>query len=410
MKDIVPFRDQPIPPYADMVVKAVQEQPDINKITLSNLSNTLKKMGLRDAYRKVQQLPRTSPCRIDGQQIVEVYAQGENASASTQAALAGKVPGLSLHLESGQERVSSKDISATYNPHERRVIVKTGSYKKLERLLKGTKRLNVFIDGDTGLGKSMSSIDIMKNQNREVVRFNCSFGTDVDDFLGGYRLIDGQTVYFDGPVVIAQERGACLLLDEIDSCDPKVLFELQSVLEGNGVLLKKVGRMSYPKPGFQVIATGNTKGRGDLTGDFAGTNILNKSFLDRFDASMTWDAPSAVEMKKILQRNTETLSESVIDCLVAWYSQILEAYEQGVVPMILGPRRIQSIADIAEHMEVKSVSDSIFKDAADFGTNQYDVEIKGAFMELLDRMIAEEQEKEIPEATSTDVLGDDRPF
>jgi len=394
MKDQVPFRDQPIPPYADMVIRAIKEQPNIKKITLSKLSDTLKSMGLKDAYRKVQELPRTSPCRVDGETIIEVYAQTENASASTKDAVEGNFKHKNLNLEAGQERVTSQDISATFNPNERRNIVKTASYSKLEKLLGGIIPLNIFIDGDSGLGKSMAVIDLMKKKNKEVIRFNCSFATDTDDFLGGYRLIDGQTIYFDGPVIIAQERGACLLLDELDACDPKILFELQSVLEGNGVLLKKVGRMSYPKPGFQVIATGNTKGSGDLTGDFSGTNVLNKSFLDRFDASMTWAAPTDKEMKKILQRNSN-LPEPVVDCYVGWYAKILENYESGVVPTILGTRRIQSIADIAENMGVTKVSDNGVKDAADFGTNRFHEEVKGAFLELLDRMIGEELEKTI---------------
>ena len=406
----IPFRDQPVPPYADMVVQAIRKQPNPDKITLSGLANSLKEMGLKDAYRKVQELPRTSPCRIDGDVIIEVYTQTENASASTQAAVAGDSDPLNAaqRLERTSADVRSKDISATHNPSTKRKILKTASYRNLEKLLGGKKRLNIFVDGDSGMGKSMSVIDICRKQNTEVIRFNCSFATDVDDFLGGYRLINGETVYFDGPVVIAQERAACLLLDEIDACDPKILFEVQSVLEGNGVLLKKVGRMSYPKEGFRVVAAGNTKGRGDLTGDFAGTSILNKSFLDRFDASLTWDAPTVNEMKRILKENTE-LPESVTDALSNWYGQILEAREQGVITNILGTRRMQSIADMAENFGVEKATDANLKLAVEYGTNQFDEEIKGAYLELLDRMVAEEKEKEIPEASTTD-LDNDSPF
>jgi MoxR-like ATPase len=375
MKEIdTPFRDQPIPPHASMVVEAVRAQPNIEKITLSGLANTLKAMGLKDAYRKVQELPRKSTCRIDGEQIIEVYAQLENVSASTEEAVTHKKQVSGSQLERTTASVASKDISATYNPSQKRKILKTSSYRSLEAILKGKKRLNIFVDGDSGIGKSMSIIDIWKKQGAEIVRFNCSFATDVDDLLGGYRLVDGETVYFDGPVIIAQERGACLLLDEIDACDPKILFEIQSVLEGNGVLLKKVGRMSYPKEGFQCVATGNTKGRGDLTGDFAGTSILNKSFLDRFDASITWERPTVAEMKRILRDNSD-LPESVTEALGNWYGQILEAVENGVVTSALGTRRMQSIADMCENFGVEKATDAKLKKAVDFGTNQFDEEV-----------------------------------
>lgn len=403
-----PFRDLPVPPHASMVVEAVRQQPNVEKITLSGLANTLKAMGLKDAYRKVQELPRVSTCRIDGPQIIEVYAQLENVSASTEEAITHGTPVSGKQLERGTADIASRDISATYNPSTKRKILKTSSYRNLENLLKGKKRINIFVDGDSGIGKSMSIIDIWKKQGREIVRFNCSFATDVDDLLGGYRLVNGETVYFDGPVIVAQERGACLLLDEIDACDPKILFEIQSVLEGNGVLLKKVGRMSYPKEGFQCIATGNTKGRGDLTGDFAGTTILNKSFLDRFEASVTWETPTVNEMKRILRDNTD-LPETVTDALANWYGQILEAVEQGVIAAQLGTRRIQAIADMCENFEVEKPTDAKFKKAVDFGTNQFGEEIKGAYLHLLDVMIAEEKEKEIPEA-STEDLDNDSPF
>jgi len=403
MSKEIPFQDCPIPPYSGMVIQAIKKQSEPDKITLQDLAESLKEMGLKDAYRKVQNLPRTSTCRIDSDLIIEVYAQGENLSASTASLLSGETS-----LEIRASEFSSKDISVTHVKQKRKII-KTVSYVVLEKLLSGKKPLNIFIDGDSGLGKSMSVIDIMKKKNREVIRFNCSFATDVDDFLGGFRLINGQTVFIDGPVPIAQERGAVLLLDEMDACDPKILFEIQSVLEGNGVYLKKVNRYSHPAPGFQSIATGNTKGRGDLTGDFSGTNILNKSFLDRFDASMTWAPPTVAEIKKILSANCE-LDANIINALSSWYGQILEARDRGAVTQILGTRRIQSIADMAENFGVTKITDKALMDAANFGTNQFDEELKGGFMELLDRMIAEEKEKQIPEASSTDILGDDAPF
>ena len=186
MSKEIPFQDQAIPPYSDMVVQAIKKQPETDKITLQDLSETLKEMGLKDAYRKVQNLPRTSTCRIDSDLIIKVYAQGENLSASTASLLSGEKTALEIRAD----EFSSKDISVTHVKQKRKII-KTASYTVLERLLSGKKTLNIFIDGDSGLGKSMSVIDIMKRKNREVIRFNCSFATDVDDFL--YSFADLQS-------------------------------------------------------------------------------------------------------------------------------------------------------------------------------------------------------------------------
>ena len=71
-------------------------------------------------------------------------------------------------------------------------------------------------------------------------------------------------------------RGAILLLDEIDLASNKILC-LQSVLEGKGVFLKKIGKFVKPAAGFNVVATANTKGKGSDDGRFIGTNVLNES-------------------------------------------------------------------------------------------------------------------------------------
>ena len=100
---------------------------------------------------------------------------------------------------------------------------------------------------------------------RELIRVNITIETDEDDLIGGFRLVDGSTVWHNGPVIEALERGAVLLLDEIDLASNKILC-LQSILEGNGVFLKKIGRWVAPAAGFNVVATANTKGKGSDDG------------------------------------------------------------------------------------------------------------------------------------------------
>jgi len=392
---------------SELLVRAIKDQPDLDKVPLSALANTLKSLGLKSAYPKVQQLPRKSPARLDTRLILSLYGpEAVNGSSAEDASDA------TTKVVSGTQELSasSQHISATDSPEIiNRKFIKTPSYKELEGLLTGENRINVFVNGDSGLGKTSCILDILRKQNREAIRFNCSYHQDVDDFIGGHRLINGDTVYFDGAVVVAQERGAALILDEVDAADPKLLFEIQSVLEGNGVLLKKIGRMSYPKPGFQVIATGNTKGRGDLTGDFAGTNILNKSFLDRFDAGMTWLAPSGDDMGKILKANCK-LVEPVIELLASWYGQILTAIEAGVNSTMVSPRRMISISKLCENFNVDDPEDPKMKKAVKSSLNGFDEDVGDSYVAMLDLLVDEVKAAKVPEAKAKTILSGDEPF
>ena len=42
---------------------------------------------------------------------------------------------------------------------------------------------------------------------RELIRVNITIETDEDDLIGGFRLINGDTVWHNGPVIEALERG-----------------------------------------------------------------------------------------------------------------------------------------------------------------------------------------------------------
>lgn len=385
------------------LVAALKEQPNLDKVTLSALSTTLKRYGVKDAYRKVQQLPRKSPCRLDTRNIIKQY--GTEDTTVRPATEVVKVDGNTQELSASSQHISATDSPEILN----RVFVKTTSYKELEGLLKGDHRLNLFINGDSGLGKTSNVLDILRKQKREAIRFNCSYHQDVDDFIGGHRLVNGDTVYFDGAVVVAQERGAALILDEVDAADPKLLFEIQSILEGNGVLLKKIGRMSYPAPGFQVIATGNTKGRGDLTGDFTGTNILNKSFLDRFDAGMTWEAPNESEMDQILEKNSE-LPPALVALLAKWYQGILTSVIAGVHSQMVSPRRMISIAKLCENANVDDPTSPGLMKAVKASLNGFDEDIRDALVDMLDMHISALKKESIPEAKADEILSGDEPF
>ena len=156
-----------------------------------------------------------------------------------------------------------------------------GNFSDVKKILKSGLFYPAFITGLSGNGKTFGVEQACAQLGRELIRVNITIETDEDDLLGGFRLVDGNTAWHDGPVIDAMRRGAVLLLDEIDLASNKILC-LQSILEGKGLFIKKTGTFVTPAAGFTVVATANTKGKGSDDGRFIGTNVLNEAFLERF--------------------------------------------------------------------------------------------------------------------------------
>ena len=197
-------------------------------------------------------------------------------------------------------------------PENDDTFVKFGSFTDVKKILQSKLFYPAFITGLSGNGKTFSVEQACAQLKRELIRVNITIETDEDDLIGGFRLVNGETVWHNGPVVEALERGAVLLLDEIDLASNKILC-LQSILEGNGVFLKKIGRVVKPARGFNVIATANTKGKGSDDGRFIGTNVLNEAFLERFPVTFEQDYPSPAIESKILGRVASTLGVTDTD-------------------------------------------------------------------------------------------------
>ena len=260
-------------------------------------------------------------------------------------------------------------------------FVKFGSFPDVKRIIQSKQFYPTFITGLSGNGKTFGVEQACAQLKRELIRVNITIETDEDDLIGGFRLVDGSTVWHNGPVIEALERGAILLLDEIDLASNKILC-LQSVLEGNGVFLKKVGRFVRPAAGFNVIATANTKGKGSDDGRFIGTNVLNEAFLERFPVTFEQDYPAPSIEAKILGRVASGLGITDTDfCkrLVDWGDIIRKTFYDGGIEEIISTRRLVHILRAY----------SIFKNkmkAIQVCVNRFDDETKQAFLELYDKV------------------------
>tara|TARA_A200000113_G_scaffold107124_1_gene96239 strand:+ start:21189 stop:22268 length:1080 start_codon:yes stop_codon:yes gene_type:complete len=231
-------------------------------------------------------------------------------------------------------------VEISYIPDTDDSYVQFGNFATVKKIIQSRLFYPAFITGLSGNGKTLSVEQACASTKRELIRVNITIETDEDDLIGGFRLVNGDTVWHNGPVIEALERGAILLLDEIDLASNKILC-LQSVLEGKGVFLKKIGKYVKPAKGFNVIATANTKGKGSDDGRFVGTNVLNEAFLERFPVTFEQDYPVAsVETKILLNAGAD---QDFADNLVKWAGVIRKTFFDGGVDEVITTRRLVHI-------------------------------------------------------------------
>ena len=260
-------------------------------------------------------------------------------------------------------------------------FVKFGNFPDVKKIIQSKEFYPCFITGLSGNGKTLGVEQACAQLKREVVRVNITIETDEDDLIGGFRLVNGSTVWHNGPVIEALERGAILLLDEIDLASNKILC-LQSILEGNGVFLKKIGRFVKPRAGFNVIATANTKGKGSDDGRFIGTNVLNEAFLERFPVTFEQDYPAASTETRILLNNG--CEKDFADNLVKWAGVIRKTFFDGGVDEVITTRRLVHITQ----------AHKIFGDKLTAIKNcvaRFDDDTKSSFLDLYTKVDAGEQ-------------------
>ena len=259
-----------------------------------------------------------------------------------------------------------------------------GNFTDVKKIIQSGIFYPTFITGLSGNGKTFSVEQACAALNRELIRVNITIETDEDDLIGGFRLVDGNTVWHNGPVVEALERGAVLLLDEVDLASNKILC-LQSILEGKGIFLKKTGRYVQPAAGFNVIATANTKGKGSDDGRFIGTNVLNEAFLERFALTFEQEYPTPATETKILLRVAASVGkhdEEFCTNLANWADIIRKTFKDGGIDEVISTRRlvhiIRAYAIWGDRMKAIKVC-----------VNRFDEETKQSFVELYDKIDAD---------------------
>ena len=266
-------------------------------------------------------------------------------------------------------------------------FVEWGNFKDLKSMLASNNFFTLYVTGESGSGKNEMVSQACALLRRPVVRVVLTRDTKEEHLIGSKTLVDGSIKYEEGPVVWAAENGAVLLLDEISAGDANELMCLQNVLEGNSFFVKSLNKVITPKKGFCIIATDNTKGRGNDTGRYMGTNILNDAFLERFQMTMEQGYPTAKVEREIYRRAMQkngVVDEKFIDQLVKWVHVIRKTYNDEAIEEQISTRRGCHIVNV--YCMFTSA-----KRAIELCTSRFDETTKEAFTILWDKISSGEK-------------------
>lgn len=272
-------------------------------------------------------------------------------------------------------------------PAKDKTFVPFGNYSDVEQIIKSGMFYPTYIVGPTGNGKSTMIEQICAKNNKPLIRVNLNMMSDEDQLIGSKTLQDGNIEVVEGPVLIAMRAGATILLDEIDAGSANTLLCLQPILEGKPYYFKLKNEVIAPAPGFNIIATANTKGKGSDDGRYIGTNVLNEAFLERFAVTFEQEYPPAKTELKIIKNLMEMfdcINEKFADNLMKWAEAVRRTFDDGGVDETITTRRISHI--IRAYSIFRNETKSI-----ELCCNRFDHNTKAAFIDLYSK-IAEEPE------------------
>lgn len=309
---------------------------------------------------------------------------------------APKAPVSSIPVFQPDVEAPATHITDSWIPSKTPGYVPFGNFDDIKTIIASGKFFTTYITGLSGNGKTLMVEEICAELGREVIRANITRETDEDDLLGGFRLIDGHTVWQNGPAINAMERGAILLLDEVDLGDAKLLC-LQPVMEGKPIFLKKINRLVVPKPGFNIIATANTKGRGSDDGRFIGTNVMNEAFLERFSVTFEQEYPDIKVEEKILNNLLKLAgkeNKSFITRVVKWAATTRKSFAESAVSDLISTRRAVRIVEAYIIFENEDK-------AIDLCLARFDADTKTSFRELYNKFRDDDVAAETKKATAS---------
>ena len=312
-----------------------------------NNYSTLPAWLVQDKTRRVGRglysVPEMVSLSADSIEPVTVGA-GENEDFSSDLLTSTETSDTMSNMNSNSYNLVMPSNDVSLVPVKNDTFVPWGHFEDINAILASKQFAPVYITGMSGNGKTTMVEQICAASGRECIRVNITAETDEDDLIGGFRLINGETKFVYGGVVQAMQRGAILLLDEIDLGTERMMC-LQPVLEGKGIYIKKIGVFVKPAPGFNVVATANTKGKGE-SDRFVGTRCMNEAFLDRFSYWFEQDYADRTIEARIIIRKMKAYGKEDKDFaqyLVKWAETIRLGFKEGGLDDIITTRRLEEV-------------------------------------------------------------------
>jgi len=364
----------------------LSENPEKNEYTLKELSEAALKIGYANGQGVNKGLDKVSHGVYNITGVVVPLKREPVLPVNT------------VGPEPVVERVQQPPLpvfKTSYVPQVDPNFVKWGAYKDILKIIKSKFFYPIFVTGLSGNGKTMMVEQAAANAKREFIRVQISPETDQDDLIGGFRLVNGDTVFEKGPVVKAMELGAILLIDEIDRGSNKIMA-LQGVLEGKPIVIKKTGELIEPKRGFNVIATANTKGQGSESGKFSAATIIDEAFLERFTITVEQPFAPVVTEEKILMNHMKAFGKVDVEfakLLVSWADGIRKTFYDDGVDDVISTRRLGHIVQTYAIFEdrMKSINLAI---------SRFDEDTKNTFMELYTKFDASSTTDDVEEVNA----------
>lgn len=230
-------------------------------------------------------------------------------------------------------------------------------------LLGFERKLNVYLVGHAGTGKSTLIEQVCAVTKRSMIRVQHTVNMEESHVLGQYvvkankkeRVVVGadgsprtveevvsETEWQPGPLAIAMRFGMVYLADEYDRAMPQVLSVYQPVLEGKSLVTKEAPpewRVIKPHPDFRICGTGNTNGSGDETGLYPSTALQDFANYDRFAMMIEIDwMPRKQEIAVISSQCDCSIEHAEV--MVDFATEIRKEFAAGKLGAPIGPRAL----------------------------------------------------------------------
>lgn len=259
-------------------------------------------------------------------------------------------------------------VDKAYVPH--------GCYNVVTKVLKSGVFAPVYVTGPSGNGKTMGIAQACAKLKIPAVIINISNETDEESLIGSYTLQNGNLEWRDGPLLEAYRNGLVCVLDELDQARSSIMA-LQTIAQFAPYYIKQTNEVVYPKEGFQLFATSNTKGDGSGADKFVGAQILNSAFLERFNIFVDQDYPTEAVEKRILSKLTD--DKNLIERLVRFAGITRRALQAGSITDCMTTRRL---CQIIKNMEIFGKEQEAFH----YAISRFDNDTRDAFKELYSKM------------------------